>query len=130
MEIESEDRIHETVKKKKDFLKHLSVYIAVGIFFLVMNLATFSESNEWWFFFPMIPWGLGLMIHYFTAFGLPGTKGMIEKWELEETAREMRRIRELDEKGLPSASHYHEDELELGDLRREKKSAYRDDDFV
>lgn len=130
MHIDSEDRIHKTVKKKKDFLKHLSVYIAVGIFFIVLNIATFREGNEWWFFFPMIPWGLGLLIHYFVAFGLPGTRGLVEKWELEETAREMKRIREAEAKGLPSATGYHEDELELEDLQREKRASYRDDDFV
>lgn len=87
------NRARRQVKKKKGFYKHLSAYIAVGIFFLAMNLLTFKDSQEWWFFFPMLPWGVGLLIHYFSIFGLPGVQALTPEWEEKELHREMERLR-------------------------------------
>jgi hypothetical protein len=80
-------KAHKRVKAKKGFFVHFGVYISVGMFFLLINIATFHEGREWWFFFPMIPWLVGLMIHYFTVFGLPGTGIMAEGWEEAEWKR-------------------------------------------
>ena len=90
-----EDRYNlarKKVKKKKGFYTHLGVYIAVGIFFLAMNIATFHESQEWWFFFPLLPWSIGLFIHYFSIFGLPGTDILTKEWEDRELEKEMQRL--------------------------------------
>ena len=128
----AQDRIQKRVKAKKAFLKHGGVYVAVGLFFMVMNIATFRESGEWWFFFPMIPWGLGLLIHYFSAFGFPGTQRLVEKWEVEETAREMQQMREdMEEthRTLPSGQNP-DDELQLPKLKRRKDPLYNEDEFV
>ncbi|RLD22018.1 MAG: hypothetical protein DRI69_02485 [Bacteroidetes bacterium] len=129
MNSESHNRIHKRVKKKKDFLTHLGVYVAVALFFLAINIATFDEGREVWFFFPMIPWGVGLMIHYFSVFGLPGTRGMVEKWELEETALEMRKFRDNRNRALPSGEEADE-ELALPELKRRKDPLYNEDEFV
>jgi hypothetical protein len=129
MDDSAHDRIDKEVKKKKGFLTHLSVYVAMAIFFLAMNIATFSEGREWWFFFPLIPWGVGILIHYFTVFGLPGTQKLIEKWEIEETVREMRKMRESGQDELPSGE-VADDQLELPNLRKEKNPQYNDDEFV
>jgi len=126
------DRIGKRVKAKKAFLTHAGVYVAVALFFLVMNIATFDESGEWWFFFPMLPWGVGLLIHYFSVFGFPGTQNLVEKWEIEETAREMRQMHEDEEelnRTLPSGQQP-EDKLDLPELKKRKDSLYNDDEFV
>jgi 2TM domain-containing protein len=125
----SSNRVQKRVKKKKGFLTHLGVYVAMAIFFLTINIATFSESGEWWFFFPMIPWGVGLLIHYFSVFGFPGTRKMVEKWEIEETAREIKKMRESGVQELPSGQEM-EDGLELPELKRRKDPLYNDDEFV
>lgn len=107
---------------------HLGVYLAAGLFFLVINLIT-MENGILWFYWPMIPWGMGLLIHYFGVFGLPGTNELVEKWELEETARELKRMRGEQENLLDSGVS--EDELELKDLKGERqKSRYDNKDFV
>lgn len=87
-------KARKRVKQKKGFYGHLSVYIAVGVFFLTMNLVT----NPWdlWFFYPMMPWGVGLLIHYFAIFGLPGKERVLtHKWEEQEMEREIRRLERL-----------------------------------
>ena len=127
MNSEMDKRVKKRVQAKKGFLIHLGIYLAAGLFFLAMNIATFQEGNEWWFFYPMIPWGLGVMIHYVAAFGFPGTKQLIEKWEIEETAREMKKMRESERKALPTPDE-EEQHLELKEIRKEK--LYNDDELV
>ena len=132
MQESAQDRIEKRVKAKKAFLTHAGVYVAVALFFLLMNIATYDESGEWWFFFPMLPWGVGILIHYFSVFGFPGTQRMVEKWEIEETAREMRQMREDEDdlhQTLPSGQQA-EDRLELPELKRKKDPLYNDDEFV
>ncbi len=131
-------KARQQVKKKKGFYVHLGTFIAVGIFFLAMNILTFEEAGEWWFFFPMLPWGIGLMIHYFIVFGLPGTKALSSEWEEKELQREMERLRrkQLLEKGesLPDIHTRREPGLDLPDLdkipEKEKQRRWEDDELV
>lgn len=117
-----EDKIYEMARKrvaeKKGFYRHFSVYMAVGAFFFIMNVLTYYDSYEWWFFFPMIPWGAALAIHYFSVFGLPGGQLSME-WEEKELRREMDRIRDKIQllEGPKQGDH-----LELRSLKKEKSS--------
>ncbi|MCB0547668.1 MAG: 2TM domain-containing protein [Phaeodactylibacter sp.] len=109
------------VKKKKGFYGHLSSFIAVGFFFLALNLASFFNGDkELWFFYPMLPWSIGLLIHYFFIFGLPGSRALSEKWEEEELAKEMARLRRM-RQGRLEAPAPQEEGLDLKDLEREKE---------
>ena len=124
----------DRVEQKKGFYKHLSAFIAVGFFFLTMNLITFVNGEAdagLWFFYPMLPWGIGLLIHYFTIFGLPGSKALSEAWEEEELAKEMARLRRMRGGRLePPAEE--DEELNLKELEREKqlRTNWKDEDLV
>ncbi|PHN01927.1 2TM domain-containing protein [Flavilitoribacter nigricans] len=128
-----EDKIYEMARKrvgeKKGFYRHFSVYLAVGAFFFIMNVLTYYNSYEWWFFFPMIPWGAGLAIHYFSVFGLPGGH-LSREWEERELRREMDRLRhKVDRLESPGRNEH----LELPQLRREsvkKRPSWNDDELV
>ncbi len=102
------------VKKKKEFYSHLGSYIAVGSFFFILNIVT--SPGDWWFFYPMLGWGIGLVIHYFSVFGIPGL--MSSDWEEKALEEEMNRIRRIQEKSKPEEKE--EDSLELKDLQKEK----------
>lgn len=102
------------VKKKKEFYSHLGSYIAVGSFFFLLNIVT--SPGDWWFYFPMLGWGIGLVIHYFSVFGIPGV--MSSDWEEKALEEEMERIRRIQEKSKPIEKE--EDSLELKDLQKEK----------
>jgi hypothetical protein len=43
------------------FLIHLSVYIAVNLFLIALNV--WQSPNEIWFIWPLIGWGIGVMGH-------------------------------------------------------------------
>lgn len=104
---------------------HLTSYLAVGAFFLIMNLVTWD--GEFWFFFPLIPWGLGLAFHYFSVFGTPFIGG--PDWEERELEKERRRLASKYGPTLPEAPKQDE-RLELRELRKEQRKAYDDNELV
>ncbi|MBW2323299.1 MAG: adenylate/guanylate cyclase domain-containing protein [Deltaproteobacteria bacterium] len=71
----SEDSIERRVHAKMNFTRHLQTFLAVGVGFLVINLIT--SPRTLWFFWPMLPWALGLFIHWVGALAFTG--GRIEK---------------------------------------------------
>ncbi len=129
-----EDRKYKSarrqVKKKKGFYVHLAVYLSVGAFFLLLNLLTFE--GDWWFFFPLLPWGIGLGIHYLTVFGFPGTDILTEEWEKRELDKELYRRGYQPRKELPPESSSFSDELDLSEPRsvKERKPNWEEDDIV
>ena len=55
------------VEEIKGFYFHLISYIVVNAILVVINLLTSPEYL--WFIWPIIGWGVGLLIHAFTVFG-------------------------------------------------------------
>ena len=85
------DRIYQDarrkVKSKKAFFVHLAVYLSVGLFFFLINMATFE--GEYWFFFPLLPWGVAVSIQYLVTFGFPGSGALSQEWEEREFQKEL-----------------------------------------
>jgi hypothetical protein len=131
MEDKSFREARKQVKKKKGFFVHLAVYLSVALFFLLINVATFD--GEWWFFFPILPWGIGLAIHYLTVFGFPGTDILTDEWEKRELDRELYKRGYYDKanKTLPAGQTPVEDELDLNRPRKvREKQRPEEDEFV
>ncbi len=120
------------VKKKKGYYAHLISYVSVMIFFMAINLATYSEEPVIWFFWPMLGWGVGLLIHTFSVFGIPGVGPLDQSWEQKQIKKEMEKM------GSPASYEDEvpeEEELELKDpdeiiIKRTSPPTYRDSDFV
>jgi len=132
MSLHPEDYIkaRKVVKRKRSFYRHLGVFIAVNLFLFLMNLAT---DNEPWFHFTTISWGMGLLIHYFSVFGLPFVRETSEEWESRQMDRELRRIEERSfySEPLPKKREITPlpDELELKEFRELRKD-FNDSEFV
>lgn len=60
-----EEQARKVARKRADdlqgFMRHFGSFLAVGLFFLILNLIT--DRHSLWFFWPMLPWGVGLAIH-------------------------------------------------------------------
>ena len=50
-------------------------------------------EGEWWFFFPLLPWGIAISIHYLSVFGFPINKILSADWEEKELQKEMKRLK-------------------------------------
>lgn len=54
------------VEEIKGFYGNLTAYIIINIGFLIVNLLT--SPNQLWFYWPMIGWGIGVVIHGMKVF--------------------------------------------------------------
>ncbi len=109
------------VQKKKGFFSHLSIYLVMSVFFVIINA---MEPHEVWCVYPIASWGIGVAIHYLGVFGFPFTRILSDEWEEEEIAKEMDRL----EHDYP----LEEDHLELREVHKRKPAVpkYDERDFV
>jgi hypothetical protein len=70
VEMDEQARYQEArkrVEEMKGFYLHLASYLFVNAALVVINLLTSPEYL--WFIWPLIGWGIGLIVHAFTVFG-------------------------------------------------------------
>ncbi len=69
------------VEAKMGFYTHLSVYVAVILLLVAINLL--SSSRTIWFQWPLLGWGFAVVLHFLAVFVFPNrftvTDKMIEK---------------------------------------------------
>ncbi|MEJ7839339.1 MAG: 5-bromo-4-chloroindolyl phosphate hydrolysis family protein [Thermomicrobiales bacterium] len=75
----------QRAEELKGFTTHLGVFLIIMIAMFLLNLATSRES--WWFFYPFLPWGVGLAIHGWNVLG--SDRLFDDKWA-ERKAQELR----------------------------------------
>jgi len=114
------------VKAKKGFYIHSGAYCASVLFLFTVNYLT--SPGFWWFLFPALGWGFGVIAHYITIFGISGTSG--KDWEKEEMKKELRKIKRKhfvepmdDDITVP------DDELELKEFKK-LRNEWDDRDLV
>jgi hypothetical protein len=71
----------------KGFYIHLFFYVFVNLVLFLINMVTSTKSL--WFYWPLFGWGIGLLVHAFSVWGVVGWFG--REWE-------ERKIKELMEK--------------------------------
>ena len=49
-------------EERMGFISHLISYIMVNLALIIVNLM--YEKDELWFFYPLIGWGIGIVMHY------------------------------------------------------------------
>ena len=75
------------VEVKFGFYKHLSIYMAVCIFLIIINLST--SMQHFWVIWPIMGWGLGLLIHgvnVFSSFKVSSIKEQMIEKEMNKAA--------------------------------------------
>ncbi|MEG0929772.1 2TM domain-containing protein [Algoriella sp.] len=60
-------RAIERAKELKKFYSHLGTYIVMNIFFVVLNY--FTSYGHWWFYWPMLGWGLAIAMKAMKVYG-------------------------------------------------------------
>ena len=81
-----EDRYYQArkrVEEIKGFYGNLVSYIVVNLGLLVLNLVT--SPNHLWFYWPLLGWGIGVLIHGMIVFNC--MPFLSEEWE-EQKIRE------------------------------------------
>lgn len=130
-EDEQYQQARKRVKEKKKFYNHLSVYLVMSGFFFLVNY--FSSPGTWWFYWPMLGWGIGVAMQYVKVFGLTGAGLGTKEWEEKEIEKEMGRM------GTPPPPRLQEresldldDHLQLKEIKKKKvkMEGYKDEDLV
>jgi len=65
------------VEEEKGFYSHLASYVLVNLFLFFVDL--FTSPGHWWFYWPLLGWGIGLASHGVNVFGKAGL--FSKKWE-------------------------------------------------
>ena len=68
------------MKELKGFYIHAATFVLVNIGLFLINLLM---GGSWWFFWPLIGWGIGLGAHAVNVFGIGSTLG--QDWEERKT---------------------------------------------
>ena len=75
----------KAVKAKMGLYIHLLVYVLVNAGLIALNLGTSPERI--WFIWPLVGWGIGVLLHALLVFVIPTGPGLRE-WMI---AREMKK---------------------------------------
>ncbi len=85
----------ERVEELKSFYIHLFVYIIVNIGLFLLNVLTSRDSL--WFYWPLLGWGIGVLAHAFSVFGMRGILG--KEWEERKIKEIMEKEKKTQNKG-------------------------------
>lgn len=73
------------VEAKMGFFTHLSVYAAVILFLAILDFVT--SPGVLWFYWPMLGWGVAVVIHAASVFVFPRQFAVTEKMIEKEIAK-------------------------------------------
>ena len=111
------------VKEKKEFFEHLSTYLGMAAFFFLLNF--FTSPGRWWFYWPIFGWGIGVLAHYISVFGVPGVGQLDDDWEKRAMERELKRL------NLPPRDIEETENLDLKPIpEKQKIKKWKDEDLV
>jgi len=83
---EAYQRAKKRVTAKVRFYRHLTIYIAVSILLIIINVSTSTEYL--WFIWPLMGWGLAVLLHALRVFAFSGESGVTERMIEKEMERE------------------------------------------
>ena len=87
--MDEEQKRYEQARKRVEALKgfyiHATAFVLVNIALFAINMLV---GGTWWFYWPLIGWGIGLGAHALGVFGFGGSGPWGQDWE-ERKTREM-----------------------------------------
>lgn len=75
---ESYRKAKKRLEDVKGFYTNLISYIIVNVFLFILNLV--FTPGTWWFIFPLVFWGIGVVFHFLGIF-IFDNKIFGKKWE-------------------------------------------------
>lgn len=81
------ERAKKRVEARVGFYRHLTIYVSVSVMLILIN---FSTSTEYlWFIWPLMGWGLAVLLHALRVFALPGDPKVTERMIMKEMEKEV-----------------------------------------
>jgi hypothetical protein len=67
-----DERAYRDAKERAEALQgfyiHLLVYVVINTALFAINAVTHSQGSSWWFYWPLLGWGVGVLIHGLSVF--------------------------------------------------------------
>ena len=85
------ERAHARVQAIKGFYVHVIAFVVVNVALFALNVGV---GGVWWFYWPLLGWGIGLGLHALAVFGFGGGGPWGRQWEerkIQEMVDEERR---------------------------------------
>ena len=79
------ERAKKRVEAKVGFYRHLMIYIAVCVLLTLVNFST--STDHLWFIWPVMGWGLAVVLHALSVFAFSGESGATERMIEKEMER-------------------------------------------
>jgi hypothetical protein len=83
---EAYQRAKKRVAAKIGFYRHLTIYIAVCILLIAINLST--STQYLWVKWPLMGWGIAVLLHALRVFGSSGRPAITEEMITKEMEKE------------------------------------------
>jgi len=83
---EAYQKAKKRVEAKIGFYIHLAVYVGVNILLIIINLLT--STQELWFKWPLIGWGIGVFLHALGVFAFTERSSIKERMIEKEMEKE------------------------------------------
>jgi hypothetical protein len=118
---ELKKKARNKVKAKKGFYIHFAVYMGMSLFFFLINVFDSNPSEGWWFFGPVLTWGIGIIAHYLGTFGFPGGNLFTREWEEREYEKELEimHLQELRRLRSKKSEEPIEEKFELKEIQKQ-----------
>nr|WP_262912695.1 2TM domain-containing protein [Membranihabitans marinus] len=127
-------KVERRIKNQSGFLKHGSIYAVLFIFYFFISIMTRSNDFRMGFGIVFLLWGIGLTIHFLSAFVF----NRINSWKETKFQRELNKLQLNNPSLIPDLPEEDMDdwdeELELRDFQTIKQKdtgkSYSEGDFV
>ena len=83
---EAYQKAKKRVEAKIGFYIHLAVYVGVNTLLIIINILT--STQELWFKWPLIGWGIGVFFHALGVFAFTGRSSIKERMIEKEMQKE------------------------------------------
>ena len=81
------EKAEKIAKNKVDFYTHLTAYIAVNLFMVMIWWTTSGPGSFPWFIFVLFGWGIGLAAHFVETFAAGGFMNRLAEKEYQKLKR-------------------------------------------
>jgi hypothetical protein len=89
-ELEEYQKARDRVQEVKGFYAHAVMFLVANVALVILNLATLEKNDGvLWFIWPLIGWGVVLVVHAISVFGIGRFLG--RGWEQHQIQRELDR---------------------------------------
>lgn len=82
-----EERAEERVMERNGFYLHLGFYLVVNLALFLTNIYL---GGAFWFFYPLIGWGMAVILHALVTF--IGQTRWMEAWRKRRVSSELHRL--------------------------------------